>query len=376
MTDTKIEFLYLSESDMVAAGVLDMATCVDTIAEMFAVMGAGDYRMAGQSAESHGAMVTFPEHSPFPRMPHHTEDRRFMAMPAYLGGDFHAAGVKWYGSNIANKESGLPRSIHLFILNDVETGAPRAVMSANLLSAMRTGAVPGVGARVLAAPDAREVGIVGPGVMARTSLRAFIVARPGIETVRVKGRSDRGERAFAEWATAEFPGLRVTIVDSNEEAVRGADIVTYCTTSGGGPENYPPLRREWVKDGAFLSMPSSVSLDEGMRGDDVLRVVDHRGLYEAWAEEYPYPTYRSIAIVGCAFLDGIHDGTLRAEDVHDLGDIVAGTDALPERGREPVLLSVGGMPVEDVAWGTRLLVAAEEQDLGTRLTLWDAPVLA
>ena len=76
--------------------------------------------------------------------------RCFMAMPAYLGGRFNGAGVKWYGSKADHRQHDLPRSIQLFILNDAITGAPKAVMSANLLSAYRTDAVPGVGVKHLA----------------------------------------------------------------------------------------------------------------------------------------------------------------------------------------------------------------------------------
>ena len=158
---------------MIRAGVTDMPACVDAMEEMFALLHRGDYRMAGANNNSHGSIVMFPEHSPFPTMPKPTTDRRFMAMPAYLGGSFGTAGMKWYGSNIANRDKGLPRSILMFILNDADTGAPLAVMSANLLSAYRTGAIPGVGARHLARRDSRVVGIVGPGVMARTSLSAI-----------------------------------------------------------------------------------------------------------------------------------------------------------------------------------------------------------
>lgn len=50
-----------------------------------------------------------------------------MAMPAYLGGVFDMAGMKWYGSNCANKEKGLPRSILMLTLNDKDTGAPVAI---------------------------------------------------------------------------------------------------------------------------------------------------------------------------------------------------------------------------------------------------------
>ena len=75
-------------------------------------------------------------------MPKNADDRRFMAMPAYLGGRFDMAGVKWYGSNAENRKKGLPRSILMLTLNDKDTGAPLAYMSANILSAYRTGAVP------------------------------------------------------------------------------------------------------------------------------------------------------------------------------------------------------------------------------------------
>ncbi|MEA1674600.1 hypothetical protein [Nitrospirillum sp. BR 11163] len=81
----KIDFIYLSEPDMIRAGVTDMAACVDTMEEMFRLLHVGDYRMAGPDSNSHGAIVVFPEDLPFPDMPKPTADRRFMAMPAYLG---------------------------------------------------------------------------------------------------------------------------------------------------------------------------------------------------------------------------------------------------------------------------------------------------
>ena len=108
-------------------------------------------------------MVMFPESSPFPEMPVDGPDRRFMAMPAYLGGKFDMAGMKWYGSNAENREKGLPRSILTLVLNDKDTGAPLAFMSANILSAYRTGAVPGVGFKYFADENAKPVGVVGPG---------------------------------------------------------------------------------------------------------------------------------------------------------------------------------------------------------------------
>ena len=82
MTDsTRIDFLYLSEQDMIRAGVTDMPACITSMEEMFKLLYHGDYRMAGPNNDSHGAMVTFPENSPFPTMPKPTADRLMMAMP-------------------------------------------------------------------------------------------------------------------------------------------------------------------------------------------------------------------------------------------------------------------------------------------------------
>ncbi|WOQ17317.1 tyramine oxidase subunit B [Raineyella sp. W15-4] len=375
---TAIDFRYLSEQDMIAAGVTDMAACVDTMEEMFALLATGDYRMAGANNDSHGAMVTFPDESPFPTMPANTADRRFMAMPAYLGGSFGTTGVKWYGSNKDNRAKGLPRSILMFTLNDTDTGAPLAFMSANLLSAYRTGAVPGVGARHLARPDAEVVGIAGPGVMARTALQAFLVACPGIHTVKVKGRGAASLAAFIDWIGTELPQITtVTVVDELADVVRGSDIVTYCTSGEeGDPSSYPLVKREWVKPGAFLVMPSLCEIDEGMEAADVRKVVDASGLYEAWAEETVGPTHHSIPIIGCKFTDMIEDGRMTRDQMEDIGRIVIGE--LPGRrdDDEIVLMSVGGMPVEDVAWGTTVYRRALELGIGTPLNLWDTPELA
>lgn len=374
---TKIDFIYLSEPDMIAAGVTDMAVCVDTMEEMFALLHHGDYRMAGANNDNHGAMVSFPESSPFPDMPKPTDDRRFMAMPAYLGGRFRTAGVKWYGSNIENREKGLPRSILVFVLNDADTGAPLAFMSANLLSAYRTGAIPGVGARHLSRTDSRIVGIQGPGVMARTCLKSFMTVRPGIETVKVKGRGKASLDSFLAWVEREFPQItKVEVVESLEEVVRGSDIVTFCGSGAvGDPTTYPTVKREWVSPGTFLVMPALCNIDEGMERADIRKVADNVGLYEAWAGELPKPAHVHVPIVGVRFMDMIDEGKMTIDQFEDIGKIIAGKARGRTNDEEIILMSVGGMPVEDVAWGTVVYRNAVERGIGVKLNLWDIPAL-
>jgi ornithine cyclodeaminase len=323
-------------------------------------------------------MITFPEESPFPTMPKPTADRRLMAMPAYLGGDFQTCGVKWYGSNIANREKGLPRSILMFILNDIETGAPLAYMSANLLSAYRTGAVPGVGARHLARKNSKVIGLLGPGVMGKTSIAAFMAVCPEIDTLKVKGRGQKSLDNFISWVTETFPQITtIEVVDTLEDVVRGSDIVTYCNSNETGDvSTYPEVKREWVKPGCYLSMPAYCRLDDDMEKDDVRKVLDNTGLYQAWFSEVPKPAHKHIPIIGARFMDMVDEGKLTLEQLEDLGRITAGDTPGRQNDDEIIILSVGGMPVEDVAWATIVYRNALEKGIGQKLNLWTSPELS
>ncbi|MDF2507795.1 MAG: ornithine cyclodeaminase [Microbacterium sp.] len=374
--DTRLTFRYLSEPDMVAAGVTDMSRCVDVMEETLRLVDAGDYRMGGPEGNSHGSMVTFPAESIHDGMPLDGPHRRMMAMPAYLGGSFQTAGCKWYGSNMANRESGLPRSILMLTLSDKDTGAPLAHMSANLLSAYRTGAVPGVGARHLANPDARSVGIVAPGVMNRTTLEAFVAVRPALDTLKVAGRSRASIDSFVEWVRHEYPQFTtVTVVDSVEDAVRGSDLVTIAPTTPAGSANYVRIEKRWVKPGALVSLPADIMIDdEFLHG--ARHIADFRGLYEAWSEEVPHPAHEHIGLHGMYLLDRIRSGEVADEALENLPAIMSG-EAEGRRNEDEVFLySVGGMPVEDVAWGTVVYRRAVTEGIGTELLLWDAPALA
>lgn len=370
----RIDFLYLNEEDMIAAGVQDMKGCVEAMEEMFKLMKVGDYRMGGASGNSHGSMVMFPEKSPFPEMPVDGPDRRFMAMPAYLGGKFDMAGVKWYGSNCKNKEKGLPRSILMLTLNDKDTGAPVAYMSANILSAYRTGAVPGVGFKYFAREDAKVLAIIGPGVMSKTALAAAMAVRPTIETVKVKGRGKASLDKFIESAKKEYPQLTIYAVETIEEAVRDADIVSAATSSPtGDPAEYPYIAEEWIKPGAIIESTAALRFDEDFLINRARTVTDNIMLYEAWEEEMKPNAYNTIPIPAVKVEDLIAEGKMKKEQIDDLGDVLLGNIPVHRKEDEIVIYSVGGMPTEDVAWGTMVYRNALEKGIGTKLNLWEKP---
>lgn len=370
----KIDFIYLSEDDMVAAGVKDMKGCVEAMEEMFKLMKVGNYRMGGANGNSHGSMVMFPESSRFPEMPIDGPDRRFMAMPAYLGGKFDMAGMKWYGSNVANKDKGLPRSILMLTLNDKDTGAPLAYMSANILSAYRTGAVPGVGFKYFAREDADTIGIVGPGVMSKTALAAAIAVRPTIKTVKVKGRSKASLDKFIEYVHEEFEGVNAYAVETIEEAVRDSDIVSVSTSSPtGDPSLYPYIAEEWIKPGAIIETTAALRFDDDFLINRARTVTDNIMLYEAWEEEMKPNAYNTIPIPAVKVEDLIAEGKMQPEQIDDLGDVLLGNIPVHRKEGEIVIYSVGGMPTEDVAWGTIVYRNALEKGIGTKLNLWEEP---
>ena len=378
MDNMKIDFLYLSEQDMIDAGVKNMAGCVEAMDEMFKLLKTGDYRMGGANGNSHGVMMTFPDEPLFENMPKNGPDRRFMAMPAYLGGSFDMVGMKWYGSNAENRKKGLPRSILMLTLNDKDTGAPLAYMSANILSAYRTGAVPGVGVKYFAKEDAKVVGIVGPGVMSKTALAASIAVRPGIETVKIKGRSNESVEGFVEYIKTEHPSVKnIEIVEDIETAVRGAAIVIIATsTQTGDPDIYPYVKEEWIEPGTLICCPASARFDEDFVINRAHNVADNIELYEAWAEEMPYPAYNIIPIPAVNCMDLINVGKMKKDDIDDLGDIIIGKKPACKKEGEIVILSVGGMPIEDVAWGTIVYRNALEKGIGKKINLWEAPHFA
>lgn len=375
--NTEIKFLYLSEPDMIKAGVKDMAQCVEVMEDMLVTLSVGDYVMAGENHNSHGAQVSFPNNPMFPGMPKNADDRRFMAMPAYLGGKYQMAGMKWYGSNCDNKQIGLPRSILMMMLNDKDTGAPLALMSANLVSAYRTGAIPGVGAKYLAKKDSKIVAVLGPGVMGKTSLAAFMSAYPKIDTVKVKGRGQKSLNSFVEYVKKEFPQVKnIVVCDTEEEAVRDSDIVSVTSTAPVKEKDFTYIDESWIKKGALISLPSAARFDEDFLVNRCRKVVDNYKLYEAWAEEFPYPSYELVQIIGSKFTDLLHEGKIKREDIIEIADVVQGKAAARESDDDIIVYSVGGMPVEDIAWGGTVYKNALKMGIGTELQLWEKPELA
>lgn len=377
--DSKVEFLFLNEEDMIKAGVLDADRAVDTVGEVIALLSEGDYLMGGRAHNDHGVQLIFPEKSDIPNFPlADSADRRFMAMPAYLGGRFHMCGEKWYGSNGNNRSIGLPRSILMMMLNDVETGKPLAYMSGNLLSSMRTGAMPGLAAKLLARDDSKVLTLVGPGVICRSSLRAIMSQRFDIDTIKIKGSSPTSANAIKmkEYIEENYPQVKnIVLCKDMEEALKDADIITEAVSCKEG--EWPEYKREWLKPGALVISTSTFNM-EHKSIVDLKKVIDNYGMYENYAEEdnVGYDENGNRLHTGCMgedFVYMVQDGLIERDSLTTFGEIIRGKKPGRESDDEIILVSIEGMPTEDVAWAYECYTYALVHDIGTKLKVWDRP---
>lgn len=374
--DEHVEFLFLNQEDMIAAGVLDAERCVDTVRDVMTLLSEGDYLMGGKDHNDHGVQLMFPKESPIPGFPlEDAPDRRFMSMPAYLGGRFHMAGEKWYGSNGRNRDRGLPRSILMVTLNDVETGQPLCYLSGNLLSSMRTGAMPGLTASLLARPGSRVLALLGAGNINKASVRAILTKIKTIESVKICGKTATSSSAhrLAEYLREQYPDLKeVTVCAAMEEAVTGADIVSEAVSVPWG--QFPVLQPEWIEPGALVISSGTMDLDLDFIRDHMTKVVDNIGMYEEYVKVYqeytPDGKRKSTGTPGIFFCNMITDGEITRGDVQHLGDIIRGLAPGRTSDDERILVSLGGMPILDVGWGCDCYRRALELGIGTRLRLW------
>lgn len=369
MATRAAETLLLSQNDLIEAGVMDMGKCLGVIEEVFGLLGKGDYLMGGPLENEHGQMIFFPKEERFPGMPVTGPDRRFMAMIAYLGGKYNICGEKWYGSNAENTRRGLPRSVLTTILNDADTGIPFTIMSGNLISAMRTGAVPGVAAKHLARKGASCVGVIGGGVINKACLLAIKTALPSVRSaVLYDVMPDKGR----EWARqqSEALGIDVSFSETIEGAVRPADVITIATSG----DAFPRIETEWLKKGCLVTFTGDADMDVEAFANNTV-VADNWKMHEAFiADGLEHPDgIEAISVVAPSYhlLKAITENKYRPDGIVSLGDIVCGGKKGRRDDDEIIMFLTGGMPVHDLAWGKHLYDVAVSKGLGFKYTFFE-----
>jgi 2,3-diaminopropionate biosynthesis protein SbnB len=185
----------------------------------------------------HGKRTALP-YSTFLRLPPAPGEagtaNRIIGLPAYLGGDEGAAGMKWIASFPGNLGRGLDRASAVMVLNSLENGRPEALIEASLISAARTAASAALAANVLMPAGSNRIqgiGLFGCGLINMTVLRYVQVLHPSLSDVVLYDHAPDRMAAFARRCTQTAPGVNVTTASDPEEALYAQGLVSIATTA-------------------------------------------------------------------------------------------------------------------------------------------------
>ncbi|TXT29137.1 MAG: ornithine cyclodeaminase [Rhodocyclaceae bacterium] len=265
-----------------------------------------------------------------------------------LQGALPAQGVIGYKAYTSNK-SGNRFLVHLF---DAATGRLKAVIEADYLGMIRTGAASGVAARWLARPDASVAGVFGAGWQAEGHVRAICAALP-LERVKVFSRKADKLQDFCR-RMSETTGVAVEPADSAEETVRGSDIIGTVTTAA-----LPLFDAAWLEPGVHINAAGSNSLIRQELSEATIRRCD---LVTVDA----VPT--ALAEAG-DLLPLLEKGRLNSRQLVELGEVIVGRHAGRASAEQITLFESQGMAIQDLAVALRVLAAAEASGLGRQMPM-------
>ncbi len=167
-------------------------------------------------------------------------------------------GKEYFGTKLVsvypnNTKSKLPVVNGIMVLNDVHKGSPVALLNGITLTALRTGAVGGVGVKHLSSPDASQIGIVGAGMQAYFQIMAASAVRH-LKTVYIFDTNLEASKSLAVKVKENLNSVTVYIANSIEDLLEKSEIVITTTTASNPvlPECKPLLEgKHFVGVGSF-----------------------------------------------------------------------------------------------------------------------------
>jgi N-[(2S)-2-amino-2-carboxyethyl]-L-glutamate dehydrogenase len=341
-----LKLLFLSQSDVINAGGKDMKAAMKDVELAFSLFDRGDCVLPFKTSLRWGDDAS------------EIQRGRINSMPGYVGGSVSIAGIKWLGGSPQNPfRFGIPRAAGILVLNDPVTLAPIAIMEGALISAMRTGAVSGMGAKYLANPASRVLGLIGAGVQGRTQLLALREALPNIREVRVFDKDAVRMEQFAV-QMSETLGIDVRPAVNAQECVEGADVFVTAVVT-----NVPVVHDGWAKAGSLYVHIGSHECD--------FDVIAH-------AEKVVVDSWDAVVHRDATTISKMHAaGLFGRENLYaEIGEIINKKKCGRTEEHERIVFAPIGFSLHDLVMGARLYREARRQKLGTELTLYDEPVFA
>jgi len=238
-------------------------------------------------------------------------------------------------------------------LYEMASGDLLAMIEADYLGQLRTGAASGVATKCLARKNARTAAIIGTGGQARTQLEAIAAVRK-LDSARVYGRDPQRRESFCK-EMSERLCFRVDAARSSADAVQGADIVCTATTSGK-----PVLAGACISAGTHINAIGANHAHKRELDDEAIRKAD--AIFVDSLDQ-------SKQEAGDLILAFQGDES-RWSSVNELPQLVAGKAGGRTSDSQITLFKSNGIAAWDLASAVRIFALAKEKNLGRLLPFW------
>ena len=321
--------LYLNDNDIKKTGI-DWSNTIDVIVKAAHCLETNDYAQPIKPYLRYGDMKN-----------------RIIAMPAYVGGEFNSAGIKWIASFPDNiKKYGVQRAHSVTVLNEHNTGKPFAIFNTALVSIIRTASVTG---SVIANyfkynnRDKLTLGIIGFGPIGQAHLK-MAVSQFGerIDNIRLYDLNGIKKENIPTKISNT-----VTICENWEDVYNESDIFITCTTSTA-----PYIDKKPKKKALLLN----VSLRDFK--NDILQYINNKIIVDDWQE-----VCRESTDIERFYLAGLLD----EKDTVSIADVLCRNAMTFMDMDEPIMFNPMGMAVFDIAIAYYLYEESKLRGIGTVL---------
>ena len=237
-------------------------------------------------------------------------------------------------------------------LYDARTAELLALIQADWLGQMRTGAASGVATQYMARPEASEVGLFGAGKQARTQLMAVCKVRK-VRRVQVYSRNEEHRRRFAH-EMSDVCQTDVIPVLRPELAAEDKDIVITATTS-----REPVFNGNWLSEGTHLNAVGSNYLSKAELDPVAVRRCD----------SIVVDSKDQARIEAGDFVQALEDGVIHWADIHELGHVIVGRYTGRAHPQDVTLFKSLGIALEDIAVAVKVVNAARAAGAGQTIDL-------
>ena len=327
----------MPQNDVLVIGAADVVAALkDREADVLeAVKNAYQTHALGASSLPHSSFLRFPD----------SDKDRIICLPAYLGGDYQLAGVKWIASMPDNVARGMERASATIILNDRMTGRPSAFIEGSIISKQRTAASAALASKVLARDEPGVIGFIGCGPVNIALAQFLSVVWPEVNRFMAFDLDPARTKAFGEALCAQRPGTDFEAASCMDDVLRECPMVAFGTTA----------IKPYVDDLEVCPAGATI-LHVSLRDLKADAILSNHNIVDDLDHVNREATSIHLASEQAGHTDFVHSS---------LGDILLGNADLPGRDDRKIIFSPFGLGVLDLAVADLVMKTVAKEGGGT-----------